>query len=424
MHQRRTATAVLALLALAALAAACESSETIAPISPSGIENTVVAGGAGVVPTSTGTPGPSPTPTPRTTRVVPLPAGEALRLDPHFGAGVFAENLGPVAMMAVAPNGDVLATVPGRNTILALPDRDGDGVADSVETFAAEEGLNQPYGIAIRPGWLYVANTDAVVRYPYSPGDLKAKGGPEHLVDLPGEGAERGRGLAFGRDGKLYVSVGASCNACLESDPRRAAVLQLDADGQQPKLWSAGLRSSLGLAFHPTTGELWATETGREGLGDDRPPDELNRLAPGHYGWPSCYGNQVPDPELGSTEICSGTTAPALTLPAHSVPAGAAFYTGDQLPASFKGSLLVALHGSGGRRGIPTGYSVVRIPFEKGQPTGEVFDFASGWLRPDTRRWGSPVDVEVAPDGAVLISDDGGGRIYRVSYAAPATAEP
>lgn len=423
MHPGRTLPAGLALVTLAVLGAACDTGGPIAPISPRSIENTVVAGGAGVVATFTGTPGPSPTPTPLATRVVAAP--EALRIDPGFGVGVFADNLGPVAIMAVAPNGDVLATVPGRNQVLVLPDRDRDGVADSVETFAAEASLNLPSGLAIRPGWVYVANTDSVVRYAYTPGDLKAAGPPERVVDLPAEGAERMRGLAFGRDGKLYVSVGASCNVCQETDPRRAAVLQLTAEGKEPKLWSAGLRGALGLTFHPTTGDLWATDIGREGLGDERPPDELNRLVPGHYGWPSCYGNQVYDPEGGGgSEGCASTTPPVLTLPAHSVPTGAAFYTGAQAPESYRDDLLVALHGSGARRGIPTGYNVVRVAFENGQPTGEVFDFASGWLRPDTRRWGSPTDVEIAADGAVLVSDDGGGRIFRVYHAVPSTPTP
>lgn len=427
---RRSPSAAACLAAVAFGLAACDAGTPIPPISPGGIQNTMVASGAGVVATFTGTPGPSPTPTPLATRVLALPPGESLRLDPGFGAGVFAEDLGPVAMMALAPNGDVLATVPQRNSVLVLPDRDHDGVADSVETFAAEEGLNLPYGIAIRPGWVYVANTDSVVRYPYSTGDLKAKAAPEKVVDLPADGAERARDLAFGRDGNLYVSVGASCNVCAETDPRRAAVLQFGPEGQDPKLWSAGLRGPLGLAFHPTTGELWGTELSREGLGDDRPPDELNRLAPGDYGWPNCYGKQVYDPELAAgSAVCAGTTAPAVTLPAHSGPSGAAFYpvgqtdsqSGAQFPAGYRGNLLVALHGSANRRSIPTGYSVVRLPYQNGQPTGEVFDFASGWLRPDTRRWGSPVDVEVAADGAVLVSDDGGGRIYRIYYAVPPT---
>jgi len=374
--------------------------------------------GGGTIASATPTIGPSPTPTIAVTAVVP--PLEPLTVPDGFGVSVFAEGLGPVWSMVVAENGDVLASVPDRNAILMLPDRDHNGVADGVTTFALENGLNQPYAMALRPGWLYVANTDRVARYPYKVGDLQAEGAPESLVDLPAVGGQSARSLAFGPDGRMYAGVGASCDVCAEDDPRRAAVLQLNAEGRDPKQYSSGLHAPLGLAFHPATGDLWATEVGRVGLGDDRPPDELNRLVPGHFGWPMCYGNQVFDGQSGGDPlVCGGTLAPAITFRAHSVPLGLAFYGGTQFPAPYRGNLFVALHGSGSRRTIPTGYNVVRIPFSGGMPEGDVFDFVSGWLRPDTRRWGSPVDLDVTPDGSLLVSDDGGGRIYRVFYTGP-----
>lgn len=413
---------VLGLLG-AGLLAACESQVVLAPVAPGRIENTVVAGGRGVVDTATPTAGPSPTATVAATRVVGAP--EPLTLPPGFGVGVYADGLGPVWNLALAPNGDLFATVPEGNRILALPDRDQDGVADQVSIFAEEGGLNAPYGLAFRDDGLYVANTDTVLRFPYRQGDLVAGGSPELVTDLPGGGEVPWRGLAFGPDGGLYVSVGASCNVCVEQDPRRASILRFDLGGEPTRRVGGGIRAALGLSFHPETGELWAPDLGREGLGDDLPPDEVNRVVPGDFGWPHCFGDRRFDAAAGGEPIlCETTIAPALTFQAHSVPLGATFYTGAMFPPEYRNNLIVALHGSAHRRAIPAGYNLVRMPFVSGVQTGEVFDFASGWLRPDTRRWGSPVDVTVAPDGALLVSDDGGGRIYRVYYAATPTPRP
>jgi len=406
------------LATVAFLLVACSRPTPVSVVAPGRIQYTppVTAAGSGVTPSPT--PGPSVTPDTPPTRVVPPP--EPLSAPEHFGVGLFAEGLGPVRLMAFSPTGDLFASVPKRDRIIVLPDSDRDGVADRVLTFAKEGILNSPHGIAFWPGWLYVANTDGIVRFPYELGDLEAHEEPEFLVPLPGGPKHWTRTLVFGPDRRMYVSIGSSCDVCVEEDPRRATVLRFDVDGGGAALFARGLRNAVGLAFHPATGELWATENGREQLGDDLPPDEINRLiAGGHYGWPHCFGNLVFDPELGGErDFCASTIPAAVELQANSAPLGLAFYSGTQFPEEYVGDLFVAYHGSWSRS-IPTGYSVVRVPFEGGQPSGPPLSFVHGWLRPDTRRWGRPVDVIVAPDGALLISDDAGERIYRVFYARP-----
>ncbi len=406
---------------VALVAASCNDSTPIPPVVPGHIRYTPIAvtGTERVPPTET--PGPSPTATQAPTRVVPPP--EPLSADRHFGVSVFAEDLGPVRFMAYSPTGDLFVTVPPHDRILVLPDEDRDGVSDRTLIYAEGEGLNYPHGIAFRPGWLYVANTDSIVRIPYERGDLKAQGAAEFLVPLPGGPQHRTRTIVFGPDRRMYVSVGSSCNVCIEDDERRAAVLRFEVDGGGAALFATGLRNAVGLAFNPTTGELWATENGRDGMGDDLPPDELNRLVGGgNYGWPYCYGNQLRDPDMPSDEsLCAATIPPAVQFQAHSAPLGMTFYTGTQFPKEYQGDLFIAYHGSWDRS-IPTGYSLIRVPFEDGYPSGPALGFVQGWLRPDTRRWGRPVDIVVAPDGSLLVSDDAAERIYRVYYAAPRVA--
>lgn len=347
------------------------------------------------------------------------PPLEPLTLPDGFGIGVFADQVGAVRHLAVAPNGDVFGSDAALDRIVVLPDRDADGVADGVQVFAEDPALGKPSGLAFSGDWLYVAGDDRIVRLPYRLGDTVASGPPVQLVDLPAAGMQPGHGLAVGPDRGLYVSVPAGCNACAETDPRRAAVLIFDLDGANPRLSSTGVRATIALAFHPRTRELWGADIGREGLGDDLPPDEINRLVAGHFGWPMCHGRQRRDASVAADPgFCDGTIAPSIELPAHSVPLGMVFYSGRQFPDDYSGDLFVALHGSDNRRSIPTGYHVVRIPFDDGAPRGEVFDFVSGWLRPDTRRWGSPAGLAVAADGSLLIADDGGGRVYRVYYHA------
>ncbi|MCB9175643.1 MAG: PQQ-dependent sugar dehydrogenase [Caldilineae bacterium] len=421
---RRRAARTTLLGAMALVAGACSAATPIPPRSPLALDNATPALPAFVA--SSPTPGPAPTTRPALTRVVP--PLEPLSLPPGFGVGVFADLGLPVSGLATAPNGDLFVSVPSEDRILVLPDRDADGVLDDGALAVYAEGgvLRRPYGIVVRPGWLYVASTDAVLRLPYADGDLQPSGPAERLAELPPDGDQWARPLDMGPDGKLYVGVGASCNVCEETDVRRAAVLQIDPESGESKIYSAGLRSPMGLAFHPATGDLWASDRGRIGLGDDRVPDELNRLSPGaHFGWPYCYGAQRRDTTLAAEPgFCGATLAPMVELLGQAGVAGLRFYDGLQFPETYRGDLYVALSGSGLRRELPGGYNIVRVPMNGWAPRGDVFDFASGWLRPDTRRWGSPVDLELAADGALLVSDEGGGRIYRIYYAGDPEATP
>ncbi|MFN2251517.1 MAG: PQQ-dependent sugar dehydrogenase [Anaerolineae bacterium] len=428
---RRAAAAALAAAATAAVAAAvagCAAPTTHGPVAPDGIEMTPVALVGGVVQTPTPTPGPSPTPRVNPTSVTPPP--EPLNAAHNVGVSVYADGVGGVRMLALSPSGtDLFGTVPERNQIIVMPDRDRDGVADGVTVFDQGGLLNKPNGLAFHDGHLYVANTDGVVRYRYTDGDLAALEAPEFLVDLPGEGLNWDRSLLFGPDGEMYVAIGSSCDVCVETDIRRAAILRFEPEAGGTSLFAKGLRHPVGMAFEPLTGTLWATDAGRDGLGQDKPVEEINQIVPGaDYGWPYCYGDQAHDNELRvGDDYCQGTFPPVIKLAPHSSPSGILFYASDSLtafPAEYQGGMFVAQHGAI-RKYLPTGYSIVFLPFEEGRPTGEVRSVVDGWLRPDTRRWGSPVDLVQTPDGALLVSDDGGGRVYRVYYYGPRpTATP
>jgi glucose/arabinose dehydrogenase len=332
---------------------------------------------------------------------------ETLRLPPGFRISEFAPAVAGVRYLAIGPDGVVYASRPAAGDIVRLPDRNRDGVADSVVTVA--RGLDGPFGIAFRGDTLYVAEERAVKRF--DPGGRPAV---TVVPRLPGGGGHSTRTLAFGPDGTMYVSVGSSCNICDESDSMRAAVLRFDRDGARGRVFARGLRNSVGLAVHPGTGALWASNNDRDNLGDDVPPERINIVRDSaDYGWPECYLPGEPNPEYGGAD-CSGVEPPAITFQAHSAPLGMAFYTGSAFPAGYRGDLFVALHGSW-NRSVPTGAKVIRIQVDGGRPVG-IDDFVVGWQRPDGTRWGRPVSVVTAPDGALLVSDDLGGKIWRVSY--------
>jgi glucose/arabinose dehydrogenase len=342
------------------------------------------------------------------------PAEEgAIQLPPGFRMDTFASGLGAPRFMAVSPSGDLFVSVPSRGQIVALPDRDGRGKAERAIIFA--DGLNRPHGLAFFRGFLYIAETGAVVRYPYRPGDLTG-GKPEVVVrDLPGGGGHWTRTITFGPGGKMYVSVGSSCNVCEERDPRRAAILEFEPDGSGGRLFARGIRNAVGITFHPGTGELWATDNGRDWLGDDFPPDRILVVKEGaHYGWPYCNGRRVPDPDLDRPDFCKTTALPAVEIQAHSAPLGLTFYTGGMFPAEYRGDLFVGLHGSW-NRSVQTGYKIIRIPMRGGTP-GVPEDFATGWLQ-GSQAWGRPVDVITGKDGALYVSDDRAGMIYRIAYS-------
>ena len=337
-------------------------------------------------------------------RPVPV-AGHTLYVPPGFTISIFAEHLGGVRYLALGPGNVVYASIPRSGTVVRLPDANGDGVADSAVPYA--KGLFHPFGLAWRGDTLYVGDEDALIR-------IDPDGKRTQLADLPGGGNHTTRTVLIGPDRRIYVSIGSTCNVCDEADHRRAAVMQFQLDGTGGRLFASGLRNSVGVAFNPATGELWGVNNDRDNLGDDLPPEHLNIIKDGKwYGWPRCYLPGKPNPEYPDAK-CDDVEPPALTFQAHSAPLGLAFYRGSQFPADFAGDAFVTFHGSW-NRSVPTGAKVIRVRVANGRPVSSQ-DFVTGWQLPDGSRWGRPVGLLVLPDGSLLISDDSGGRIWRVTY--------
>jgi glucose/arabinose dehydrogenase len=347
----------------------------------------------------------------------------ALRVPAGFRVAVFAEGAGNARMMAVADDGTVYLTRPKSGDVVALRDRDGDGRADDMRPVVT--GLPHVHGIALRAGRLYLATPTQVHVADRAPDGTV--GAPRVLSnDLPDGGQHPNRTLAFGPDGMLYVSVGSTCNACLEPNPENATMLRMRPEGGPRTIFAKGLRNTVGFGWHPATGELWGMDNGRDEHGDDFPPEELNRITEtADYGWPFCLADRVPDrqqfpnPPGGLTheQYCARTTGPAARYTAHSAPMALAFYTGQQFPAAYQGDAFVALRGSWNR--VPaSGHSVVRVRFANGRPV-RIEEFLTGFLTTGGRqRFARPAGVAVARDGALLVSDDMNGVIYRVSHQA------
>ncbi len=341
----------------------------------------------------------------------PAPAAaqdHTLRVPAGFKIAVFAQNLEGVRFLALGPGNAVYATQPGAGLVVKLIDANHDGVVDSTVTIVS--GLRGPFGLAFRGDTMYVAEVQDVKRY--DPG----RSDPVTIVPNIPSGGHSTRTIVFGPDGKLYVAVGSSCNVCDESDSLRAAVTRFNADGSGGHLFAKGLRNTVGIAFNPTTGELWGGNNDRDNLGDDLPPEHVNIIKEGrNYGWPQCYLPGKPNPEYGTAD-CSKVEPPVITVQAHSAPLGFAFYTGNQFPRDHRGDAFMTLHGSW-NRSVPTGAKVVRVRVDStGRRATGVEDFIVGWQLPDGSRWGRPVSLLVMPDGALLVSDDMGGKIWRVTY--------
>ena len=351
--------------------------------------------------------------------LLPQPAPSAdlstIRLPSGFAIELFARDLGYPRFMTLDPRGTLLVSVPRAGRVIALPDDNRDGRADAVVPVV--EGLELPHGLAFLDGQLYVAETGRVLRFDYDPATRRASGGPTVIVpDLPARGSHWTRTIAIGPDRRLYVSVGSSCNSCEERDRRRAAIYRYDVDGRAAGPFATGLRNAVGIAFRPGAAELWATVNGRDWLGEDRPSEYVTRVDEGgFYGWPYCHwtpAGLAPDPDLGGGDHCKAARRPSLLYQAHAAPLGLAFYTGSQFPPEYRGDLFVALHGSW-NRSVPVGYKVIRVRLGGAAPVVE--DFATGWLV-GGRPWGRPVDLAVAPDGALFLSDDNLGAVYRITY--------
>ncbi|MBI3697554.1 MAG: PQQ-dependent sugar dehydrogenase [Acidobacteria bacterium] len=331
-----------------------------------------------------------------------------LRLPPGFEISIYARGVGNARMMAFSPTGTLFVSDTSGGRIRVIPS------ANQVQTFAS--GLNSPHGLAFRGNDLYVAENHRIVVFRNAGNPSLQAGTPEVIAPLPaGLIGHITRTLLWDRDGNLVATAGSTCNICTESDPRRAAAMRFNADGSGMQIFAKGLRNSVGLALHPVTGEIWATDNGGDGLGDEQPPEEINVLRAGNdYGWPRCYGSGQRYP--GFTGDCSSAVPPELAMQAHSAPLGISFYAGEMFPARYLNDAFVAFHGSWNRT-VPTGYKVVRVLASSGRATG-IEDFLTGFLNGTTTS-GRPVHALTGPDGALYVTDDQNGVVYRVSYSGP-----
>jgi glucose/arabinose dehydrogenase len=345
--------------------------------------------------------------------------GAPLTLPPGFAISIFARDLGGPRVLLQDPEGNLLVSLTRQGKVVALPDRSHRGVADEAVTVL--QGLDHPHGLAFGPEdppRLYVAETNRVAVYDYDPQKLAAAN-PKKILDLPPGGRHFTRTLLFmppPNEHRLLISVGSSCDTCVEKDWRYAKILVADASGANLSTFASGLRNSVFMATHPRTGHLWATEMGRDYLGDDLPPDEINVIVEGgNYGWPWCYGKRVHDdkfdPKGTHQEFCKDTLPSFIDIPAHSAPLGLAFFP-EEWPWEYRFHLLAAYHGSWNRT-IPTGYKVVRFKLDNQGNYLGVEDFITGWLTPEGAL-GRPVDILIKDNGEIFISDDKAGVVYRV----------
>ncbi|MBI4397014.1 MAG: sorbosone dehydrogenase family protein [Elusimicrobia bacterium] len=339
-----------------------------------------------------------------------------IRLPPGFRIERYAEDVPGARSMALSPRGILFVGTRDEGNVYALLDTDGDQKADRVNILA--RGLNRPNGVAFRGGDLYVAEVHRVIRYDGIEDRLADP--PDPVVvndDFPSDPAHGWKFIRFGPDGKLYVPVGAPCNVCEPDNPLHASLTRMNADGTGLEVYAKGIRNTVGFDWHPVSKDLWFTDNGRDRLGDDRPPDELNRAPEKgmHFGFPYCHGKDVADPRFGRSHACRDSTAPAAELGPHVAALGMRFYTGRMFPDEYRDRIFIAEHGSW-NRSAPIGYRVTAVRVNPDQSASDYRVFAEGWLNADGKAWGRPVDVLVMPDGALLVSDDRAGAVYRIDY--------
>jgi glucose/arabinose dehydrogenase len=377
---------------------------------------------------------------------VARPAGASPKAPPGFSVSLFAKDLAEPRAIRVAPNGDIFVSESRAGRVRVLRAKDGAETVETMHNYAL--GLNRPFGIAFYPPgpdprYVYIATTNQILRYPYHSGDLSAPEPADVVVrSLPSGGSHWTRDIAFSPDGKtMYVSVGSASNVAEEVEPLRgdelkafadshslgvswgaetdrADVLAFDPEGHGKRVYATGLRNCSGLAIQPETGAPWCATNERDILGDDLPPDYATSVKEGaFYGWPWYYIGDHEDPRRAKErpDLAGKITTPDILIQPHSAPLGLAFYEGKQFPGEYKGDAFVTLHGSW-NRAKRTGYKVVRLPFKDGKPSGEYDDFLTGFVATDAGVWGRPVSVAEAHDGALLITDDAGGVIWRVAY--------
>ncbi|HNN44540.1 MAG TPA: PQQ-dependent sugar dehydrogenase [Azospira sp.] len=337
---------------------------------------------------------------------------EKIKLPPGFAIELLA-RVPNARQMALSPANILYVGSMREGKVHALP-LDADYKPGKLHVIA--DGLKMPVGVAWRDGSLYVSAIDRIVRLDDIDRQLESPPKPAVVrADLPMETHHGWKFIAFGPDGWLYVPVGAPCNICKPDPDRYAAILRMRRDGSELQTFARGVRNTVGFDWHPATGELWFTDNGRDLMGDDAPPDELNHAPkPGmHFGYPYCHGGTLADPEYGHKRSCSDFTAPAQNLGAHVASLGMRFYTGRQFPAQYRNRIFIAEHGSW-NRSQKTGYRVSMVTLE-GNRALAYEPFASGWLQGESA-WGRPADVLVLPDGSLLVSDDHAGAVYRIRY--------
>lgn len=370
--------------------------------------------------------------------MVRRPEGAWPQVPTGFKVDEFATGLDNPRVIQTAPNGDLFVVESGPGRVLVMRAPDGANKPAVTETYA--EGLTKPFGLAFyppgpRPQWVYIGNTDSVVRFPYQNGDLHATGPSQVIVpDIPGGGRLRGGGhwtrdIVFSRDGKkMFVSVGSLTNVGERgpaADEKRADILQYNPDGSGFRIFASGIRNAVGIAIHPDTGDLWASVNERDGLGDNLVPDYITRVRDGgFYGWPWFYmgGNQDPRHNGEHPELRDRVIVPDVLLESHLASLKMTFYTGHQFPKEYFHDAFAAEHGSWNRfRRV--GYKLIRVPLHNGQPSGVYEDFMTGFVTPEGNVWGRLVGVTVAHDGSLLVTDDGSGTIWRISYVGTGTKQ-
>ena len=358
---------------------------------------------------------------------------DRITLPPGFSIEIYAEGLSNPRSMVLAPNGTLFVGTRGApptlargvsadaGQVYAILDLDNDQKADRVITI--DSGLNAPNGVAFRDGSLYVAEINRILRYDGIESRLDDPPEPVVVSDaFPSDWMHGWKFIAFGPDDKLYVPVGGPCNVCDREDeePRYASITRMNPDGSDLEVFASGIRNSVGFDWHPVTNELWLTSNGCDGLGDETPPDVLNRADRQglHFGFPFCHAGDLPDPQFGDSRRCSEFAPPALDLGPHVAALGMRFYTGDMFPERYRNQIFIAEHGSWNRSPAAghTGYRLMVVHLDGNRPV-EYEVFAEGWLQENNTAWGRPVDVLVMPDGALLLTDDGAGVIYRISYS-------
>jgi len=364
-------------------------------------------------------------------QLVNRPQGAWPKAPAGFRVQQFAAGLDNPRLLRTAPNGDIFLAESSSGIIRVFRGMTEDGKPKQAGIFAT--GLNEPYGIAFyplgnNPEWVYVGNTNSVVRFPYQSGDLKARGAAQHLVDLPNGEGHWTRDIQFTPDGKkMFVSVGAESNVdyrdTTPEEKNRADILQFNPDGSGMRVYGYGIRNAGGgLAINPKTGQLWCSVNERDGLGDNLVPDYITHVEDGgFYGWPWWYigGHQDPRHEGKHPELKDKTIVPDVLLQAHNASLQLTFYGGKQFPAEYQGDIFASEHGSW-NRSVRAGYEVIRVPLhQSGKANGEYEDFVTGFVVDNGHVWGRPVGVTVASDGSLLISDDGSNSIWRISYTGP-----